>query len=132
MPNLTRNHESFLAVGLSVFLLASILGTAAAILTLGDGWLSTAAPVLRWDIILLSNSVFLFVIAWTDFPEKIRRSPAARVQVQCWTVWQVLLGVLAFMTARRMNLIVTFAVLCGCGIALLAYSVGAVYRYWRT
>lgn len=131
MKDFTSNRGKLLAVSLCVFLLASIFGTCAAVFALGDDWLRPAAPVLRWDTILFSNAVFLLVIGWTDLPEKIRRSIAVRAQVQCWAIWQVLLGFLVLMTLGQINLIVVFSVLCGVGIALLAYSLGSVYRALR-
>jgi hypothetical protein len=96
MFTLSSKSEKLLAMGLSAFLLASIVGVIACIFALGSNWLQAATPVLRWDVMLFSNLVFLSVIGWTDFPEQVRRSTAMRTQVQCLAIWQALLALLSY------------------------------------
>lgn len=130
MFTLSRKSEKLMAVGLSVFLLISIVGVIACIFALGSNWLRAATPVLRWDIVLFSNAVLLFAIGWTDFPEQIRRSVAVRRQVQCLTVWQALLALLVLVTIEQASYAVLFS-LFGPAVALLCYSGGSAYRALR-
>jgi hypothetical protein len=122
--------EKLLAAGLSVFLLASIVFVIAGVFALGRNWLEPAAPVLRWDMFLFSNAVFLFAIGWTDFPEKVRRSLPVRSQVQCLTIWQALLGLLVLMTTAQASYVVLFAMF-GPAVAIVSYSAGSAYRAVR-
>lgn len=130
MQTLSRKNEKILAAGLSAFLLSSVAGIIAMVVALGYGWLHAAAPVLRWDMVLFSNAIFLFAIGWTDFPEKVRQSAAVRVQVQSWTLWQVLLGILVILTTRRADVSVIWFMF-GPALAIMAYSAGAAYRALR-
>ncbi len=130
MHTLSPNSEKILAIALSAFLLSSIVGIIAMIVVFGSGWLRPAAPVLRWDMVLFSNAIFLFVIGWTDFPEKVRQSAAVRVQVQSWTIWQVLLGILVILTMKQVDFSV-IGFMFGPALAIMAYSGGAAYRALR-
>jgi ABC-type transport system involved in multi-copper enzyme maturation permease subunit len=130
MFTLSRKSEKVLAVGLSVFLLVSIVGVVACIFALGSNWLRAGTPVLRWDIVLFSNAVLLFAIGWTDFPEQARRSIAVRRQVQCLTIWQALLGLLVLVTMEQASYAVLFG-LFGPAFALMCYSGGLAYRALR-
>jgi ABC-type transport system involved in multi-copper enzyme maturation permease subunit len=130
MFTLSPKSEKVLAVGLSAFLLASIVGVIACIFALGSNWLQAATPVLRWDIVLFSNAVLLFVIGWTDFPEQIRRSMPVRRQVQCLTIWQALLALLVITTMEQASYAVLFS-LFGPAVALMCYSGGSAYRALR-
>ena len=130
MFTLSPKSEKALAVGLSAFLLASIVGVAACIFALGSNWLRAATPVLRWDMVLFSSAVLLFAIGWTDFPERIRRSMAVRRQVQCLTIWQVLPALLVLMTMEQASYVVLFS-LFGPAVALMSYSAGSAYRALR-
>ncbi len=122
--------EKLLALGLSAFLLASIVGVIACIFALGLNWLQAASPLLRWDTVLLSNAVLLFAIGWTDFPAQIRLSVAARIQVQCLAIWQALLALLVITTMEQASYAVLFS-LFGPAVALMCYSGGSAYRALR-
>ncbi len=130
MLTLSPKSEKMLAAGLSTFLLASIVGVIACVFAMGSNWLQAATPVLRWDIVLFSNAVLLFVIGWTDFPERIRRSMAVRRQVQCLTIWQAWLALLVIMTIEQASYVVLFS-LFGPAVALMCYSGGSAYRALR-
>jgi hypothetical protein len=131
MLALSRKSEKLLAVGLSAFLLASTLGVIACIFALGFNWFREATPVLRWDVFLISNAVFLFVIGWTDFPERIRGSTAVRRQVQCLTIWQALLALLVLMTMEQTSYFVLFSLL-GPAVPLMSYSARSAYIALKT
>jgi hypothetical protein len=126
----SSKSEKMLAVGLSAFLVASILGVIACIFALGSNWVRAAAPVLRWDIVLVSNAVLLYAIGWTDFPEQIRRSLALRRQVQCLTIWEALLALLVLMTMEQASYVVLFS-LVGPAVPLVSYSATSAYRALR-
>jgi hypothetical protein len=130
MFTLSPKSEKLLALGLSAFLLASIVGVIACIFALGLNWLQAATPVLRWDIVLFSNAVLLFAIGWTDFPAQIRRSVAVRIQVQCLVIWQALLALLVIATMEQASYAVLFS-LFGPAVALMCYSGGSAYRALR-
>jgi hypothetical protein len=130
MFTISPKSEKLLAVGLSAFLLASILGMIACIFALGFNWFREATSVLRWDVVLLSNAVFLFAIGWTDFPEQIRRSMAVRSQVQCLAIWQALLALLVLMTIEQTSYVVLFSLL-GPAIPLMSYSARSAYKALR-
>jgi hypothetical protein len=130
MPTFGSKAEKLLALSLSAFLLASIVGVIIEIFALGRNWLVPAAPVLRCDMILFSNAVFLFAIGWTDFPEKVRRSAPVRIQVQCLTIWQALLGLLVLMTIEQAGYVALFAMF-GPAVPLVSYSAHSAYRALR-
>lgn len=127
MITLSSKSEKLLAVGLSALLLVSIVGVMVSVFALGYNWLRAGTPVLRWDLLLFSNAAFLFAIGWTDFPEQIRRSAALRSQVQCFTIWQVLLGLLVLMTIEQASYVVLFS-LFGPAVPLMSYSAKSAYR----
>ena len=130
MFTLSPKSEKMLALGLSAFLLASVVGVIACIFALGFNWLQAATPVLRWDVVLFSNAVLLFAIGFTDFPEQIRRSMAVRRQVQCLTIWQALLALLVLMTMEQASYAVLFS-LFGPAVPLMSYSARSAYRALR-
>ncbi|HYB90101.1 MAG TPA: hypothetical protein VEC38_03555 [Candidatus Binataceae bacterium] len=124
---MTPKYEKLIAVGLFVFLVASVVFVVGAVFAFGYEWLNPAAPVLRWHIVAFGNAIFLYVICWTDLPQEIRRSGALRRQVQCLTIWQAVLGVMALITLARAGYFALFSMF-GPAVALLAYSGGVTYR----
>lgn len=127
MSRFDSKSENVLALGLFALLVVSIVGAFSAVFAFGRDWLAPAVSVLRWDVILFSNAVLLFAIGWTDFPEKVRKSFAVKTQVQCLTIWEVLLGILVVLTVEQASYPLLFGIF-GAGPPLIAYSAHAMYR----
>jgi|SRR5579875_393430 len=130
MSPFSQKNGKLLAVAASVLLLASIVWVIGSIFAFGYSWLRPADPLLGWDKVAFSNAIFLFVIGWTDLPEKARKSKALRIQVQCWAIWQTVLGVLVVMTVWRVGYPVLFFMF-GAAPLLIGCSAVAAYRAMR-
>ena len=83
-----------------------------------------------WSDVLFTNAFFLFVIGTTDYPERIRKSSALKLQVLCWSVLMFALSLLV-MSALRPIMDAYIGYFASALLMIALYSGGAVYRTFR-
>ena len=73
-------------------------------------------------------ALVLFLIGATDIPTVWRRARFVRSQIQCWALWEVLLGVL-WLTESRLGIShISFIVFCLLSVLVAICSVAMLYR----
>jgi len=73
-------------------------------------------------------ALVLFLIGATDIPTVWRRSRFVRSQIQCWALWEALLGILWLTETRLGASRISFIVFCLFSVLLAICSVAMLYR----
>jgi hypothetical protein len=75
-----------------------------------------------------TGALVLFLIGATDIPTLWRRSRFVRSQIQCWALWEALLGIL-WLTESRLGIgHISLIVFCLLSVLLAICSVAMLYR----
>lgn len=84
-------------------------------------------PPSNWADTLILTALGLYVIAGTDYPQRIRQSPLLRVAVACLALWSTALGGVYY-AAYRFDAPTVIGYFTGGVAALLTYYAGMLYR----
>lgn len=96
MRSLDPKIERVLATILGLVLVTVIVYTVSDAMTSGLRFVQRFPKTSQAESVL-GGAYLIFMISATDWPATLRNSPFVRVQLQCWTLWLFLLGVLLAM-----------------------------------
>jgi hypothetical protein len=84
----------------SIVMVAALMVSASlaiyGIATFGVSGMFAQLPHSESQSVFLISAIFLFIVAGTDYPVAIRKSPVLRILTMTWAIWQFLLYFLSF------------------------------------
>ena len=121
-----RKVALLLWIGLMLVMVFAI----SSLIAFGLNGMMVRMPPMGSSDVLLTNAVFLYVIGATDFPERIRRSPALKRQILCWAILTFAFSLLVRPSLR--STMETYIGYFASALLMIAlYSGGAVFRMFR-
>jgi len=124
------NNDKYLGAILWIGLLLATGLIVTSLATVGVQGTVARVPNPGWSGVLITNAVFLWIIALSDYPKVIRSSATLRTVVYCWAMYFFLLSLLFAPATRTLaeNFIGYFI---SAILMVILYSSGVIYRAWK-